>query len=578
MNILGISCFYHDASACLLQDGRIVAAVEEERFTRQKHATEFPKNAIAYCLREGGITVKDLDYVGFYEKPFIKFERIILSHLATFPRSWRAFLSAMPLWLREKLQVPVIIRQELGYRGPILFIEHHLAHAASAFLVSPFEEAAILTVDGVGEWATTTLGVGRGSGISLHKEIRFPHSLGLLYSAITAYLGFKINSGEGKVMGLAPYGRPVYRTQFEQLITIQPDGSFRLNLDYFQFHYGMEMFSPKLEELLGPRRPPNGELTPHYCNVAATLQAVLEDAMLSMAKHLHDLTGQEALCMAGGVALNSVANGRILRETPFRDLFIQPAAGDGGTSLGVAAYIYNTVLGHPRTFVLENAYLGPGFSDEEIEAFLRSQGADYMRYDRDQLVKAVAQLIADDQIVGWFQGRMEFGPRALGNRSILANPCNAAMKDILNARVKHRESFRPFAPSVPLDDMATYFDWDYPSPFMLLVCDVRPQMRPVIPAITHVDGTARLQTVTRDENPLYYDLIKEVGRRTGVPVVLNTSFNIRGEPIVCTPQEAYACFASTDMDYLALGSYLIAKNRVTPMPLSAVRAEALALD
>jgi carbamoyltransferase len=560
MNILGISCFYHDSSAALLKDGQLVAAVEEERFRRRKHYSGFPKHAVAYCLEQGGLTIDEVDYIGFYEKPMLKFQCILHGVLGTFPRSWRAFLRAMPMWLTRNLQVPAIIRQETAYRGPILFVEHHVAHAASAFFVSPFEEAAILTVDGVGEWATTTCGMGRGNTFELSREIRFPDSLGLLYSAVTRYLGFEVNEGEGKVMGLAPYGRPVYRRQFEDVIDVKPDGSFRLNLDYFAYHYGVEMFSPKFERVFGPRRSKDESLNEHYTNMAATVEAVLEDTVLAIARELKRTTRARHLCIAGGVGLSSCSNGRILREVPFDDLFVQPAAGDGGTSVGVATYIHCMLLGHPRHYVMRHAYLGPESSDEEIEAYLLEHRIPYQRLPDRELVQTTARLLAEQRIVGWFQGRMEFGPRALGHRSILADPRDPKMKDIVNARVKHREAFRPFAPSVLLEASPDFFACPVASPFMLLVADVHPDKRALVPAITHVDGTARLQTVTREENGLYYDLIAEFGRRTGVPVIFNTSFNDKGEAIVRTPEDAYNCFANTGMDYLVMGHFLVGKD------------------
>lgn len=560
MNILGLSCFYHDASAALLKDGDLVAAVEEERFTRKKHCTDFPKGSIDYCLKTAGITIDQVDYVGFYEKPMLKFERILNSALATFPRSFSSFVRAVPLWLTQKLQIRNIIRQETGYKGEILFIEHHLAHAASTFLVSPFEEAAILTVDGVGEWATTTAGVGRGNSFELTREIRFPHSLGLLYSAVTAYCGFEINEGEGKLMGLAPYGKPVYRKQFEDVINIREDGSFRLNLDYFSYHYGTEMFSPKFEQTFGPRRQKGQALNEHYTNMAATVEAVLEDTMVALARDLKRTTGARYLCIGGGVGLSSCSNGRMLREVPFDDVFIQPAAGDGGTSVGVTTFINTMLLGNPRRYVMRNAYLGPEYSDEEIEAYLQANRIAYEKLEDRELIERTAGLLVDQKIVGWYQGRLEFGPRALGHRSILADPRSPRMKDIINERVKHRESFRPFAPSALLETSPEWFDCQVASPFMLLVADVHPDKRDLVPAITHIDGTARLQTVTREENDLYYELIAEFGRRTGVPVIFNTSFNDRGEAIVRTPEDAYKCFVKTGMDYLVMGHYLVAKD------------------
>jgi len=563
MNILGISCFYHDASAALLQDGKLIAAVEEERFTRKKHCTDFPKGSIDYCLKQGGITIDQVDYIGFYEKPMLKFERILYTGLATWPRSWSSFVRSIPLWLTQKLQIPVIIRQETGYKGPILFVEHHLAHAASTFFVSPFDEAAILTVDGVGEWATTTCGLGRSNHIELTQEIRFPHSLGLLYSAVTAYLGFEVNEGEGKVMGLAPYGQPVYRKQFEDVIDVKPDGSFRLNLDYFAFHYGTEMFSPRFEQVFGPRRQRGEPLNDHYNNMAATVEAVLEDTMLALARDLKKTTGSHYLCIGGGVGLSSCSNGRLLREVPFDDIFIQPAAGDGGTSVGVTTYINTMLLGNPRNYVMRDAYLGPEYSDDEIETYLGQNGIPHTRLSDKELLETTARLLTEQKIIGWYQGRLEFGPRALGHRSILADPRNPKMKEIVNERVKHREPFRPFAPSALLDRSPEFFDCSVPSPFMLLVADVHPDKRALIPAITHVDGTARLQTVTREENGVYYDLIAEFDRQTGVPVIFNTSFNDKGEAIVRTPEDAYKCFAKTGMDYLVMGHFLVSKDGLT---------------
>ena len=560
MNILGISCFYHDASAALLQDGKLVAAVEEERFVRRKHCTDFPKGSIDYCLKQGGITIDQVDYIGFYEKPMLKFERILYTALATWPRSWSSFVRSIPLWLTQKLQIPSIIRQETGYKGPILFVEHHLAHAASTFFVSPFDEAAILTVDGVGEWATTTCGWGRGNHLEVTKEIRFPHSLGLLYSAITAYLGFEVNEGEGKVMGLAPYGQPVYRKQFEDVIQVKPDGSFRLNLDYFSYHYGTEMFSEKFEQVFGPRRKKGEPLNEHYNNMAATVEAVLEDTMLALARDLKKTTGARYLCIGGRVGLSSCSNGRILREVPFDDIFIQPAAGDGGTSVGVTTYINTMLLGNPRNYVMRDAYLGPEYSDDEIEAYLKQNGIPYTRLPDKELVETTARLLTEQKIIGWYQGRLEFGPRALGHRSILVDPRNPQMKDIVNERVKHREPFRPFAPSAMLDRSSEFFDCNVASPFMLLVADVHPDKRALLPAITHVDGTARLQTVTREENGVYYDLIAEFDRLTGVPVIFNTSFNDKGEAIVRTPEDAYKCFIKTGMDYLVMGHFLVNKD------------------
>ena len=564
MNILGISCFYHDAAACLIQDGRLVAAASEERFTRKKHDEAFPHEAIQYCLKAGKITAKDLDYVGFYDKPFLKFERLLSTYLSTFPRGLRSFSKAMPIWLKEKLWIPQLIRKELKYEGKILFTEHHLSHAASAFLVSPFRDAAILTVDGVGEWATASYGVGRDREIELFKEIRFPHSLGLLYSAFTYYLGFKVNSAEYKVMGLAPYGVPRYLDQVKRLIAIKDDGSFELDMRYFSYHHGLRMVNGRFSTLFGgPPRDPESKLDQRHKDIAASVQKVTEEVMLKMASYLHRETGMENLCLAGGVALNCVANGRILREGPFKDLFIQPAAGDAGGALGVAAYIYHSLLGNPRTTPMEDAYLGPEYSEEEILETLKRYGAPYRRLERDQLVREVAALIEGQTVIGWFQGRMEFGPRALGSRSILADARNPENKDVVNLKIKFRESFRPFAPSILEDKIGEYFEIDRPSPYMLLVAPVREGKR-VIPSVTHVDHSARIQSISRKQNPLYYDLIREFDRRTGVPVIINTSFNVRGEPIVCSPDDAYRCFMRTQMDYLVAGPYLLDKRNQPP--------------
>ena len=565
MNILGISCFYHDSAACLIQDGRLVAAASEERFTRKKHDEGFPKEAIQYCLRAGKIEAKDLDYVGFYDKPFLKFERLLSTYLSTFPRGFLSFSKAMPVWLKEKLWIPQMIRKELNYEGKILFTEHHLSHAASAFLVSPFKESAILTVDGVGEWATASYGVGRDREIDLFKEIRFPHSVGLLYSAFTYYLGFKVNSAEYKVMGLAPYGVPRYVDQVKRLIDIKDDGSFEMDMRYFSYHHGLRMVNGRFGKLFGgPPRDPESKLDQRHKDIAASVQKVTEEIMLKMASYLHRETKMENLCLAGGVALNCVANGRILREGPFKDLFVQPAAGDAGGALGVAAYIYHSLLDNPRGEPMEDAYLGPEYTEEEILETLKRYSAPYRRLERDELVREVAALIEGQTVIGWFQGRMEFGPRALGNRSILADARNPENKDVVNLKIKFRESFRPFAPTVLEERIAEYFEIDRPSPYMLLVAPVREGKR-VIPSVTHVDHSARIQSINRRQNPLYYDMIKEFERRTGVPVIINTSFNVRGEPIVCTPDDAYRCFMRTHMDYLVLGPYLLDKKNQPPL-------------
>jgi carbamoyltransferase len=565
LNILGISCFYHDAAACLFQDGRITAAASEERFTRKKHDADFPTQAIRYCLQAGGIKVSDLDYVGFYDKPFLKFERLLSTYLSTFPRGILSFSKAMPVWLKEKLWIPKIIRRELAYEGKLLFTGHHLSHAASAFLVSPFREAAILTVDGVGEWATASYGVGRDRQIELFKEIHFPHSLGLLYSAFTYYLGFKVNSAEYKVMGLAPYGEPKYVDQVRSLIDIRDDGSFRMDMRYFSYHHGLKMVNGRFSKLFGgPPRQAESKLDQRHKDIAASVQKVTEEVMLKMASYLHAETGLDNLCLAGGVALNCVANGRILREGPFKDLFIQPAAGDAGGALGVAAYICHSLLNHPRGEPMDHAYLGPEYGEEEIQSVLEKHAAPFRKLSPEDLVREVAGLIEEQKVVGWFQGRMEFGPRALGSRSILADARNPRNKDVVNLKIKFRESFRPFAPSVLEERIAEYFEIDRPSPYMLLVAPVREGKR-VIPSVTHVDHSARIQSVSRRQNALYYDLIREFERRTSVPVIINTSFNVRGEPIVCSPEDAYRCFMRTHMDHLVVGPYVLDKSDQPPL-------------
>jgi len=567
MYVLGISCFYHDSAAALLRDGQVAFAAAEERYTRKKHCIDFPLHAVQAALDHEGITIGDVEAVAFYEKPILKFDRLMLSSIATWPLGFPIFRRFVPLWFKQKLQTPAIFRRELGYGGPLYYIEHHLSHAASSFLLSPFDEAAIITVDGAGEWTTTTAGIGQGTAIRLDEEIRFPHSLGLLYSAITLHLGFRVNNGEGKVMGLASYGDPdAYRNAFARLITVRDDGSFHLDMRYFGYLHRPVMTNRRLDDLLGPPRRQGETLQQRHMDVAASLQAILEDAMIKMARHVHGKTGRSKLCLAGGVALNCVANGRVLRETPFDGIFIQPAAGDDGTAIGCAAYVYHTLMGNDRGEPLRTAYLGDGFTDADIQACLDTRGVRYRRMERGELLRFTAQQVAADRIVGWFQGRMEFGPRALGNRTILANPCSPEMKDTLNHQVKHREPFRPFAPSALLDRAAEIFDLDAPSPFMLLVAPVRPDKRDAVPAITHVDGTARLQTVARDENPLYYDLIAEFAKVSGVPVVLNTSFNVRGEPIVRTPDDAYACFESTGIDTLVMHDFVVEKETASPGP------------
>jgi carbamoyltransferase len=567
MNVLGLSCFYHDSAAALLKDGRIVAACQEERLSRKRHDSGFPARAVKYVLREAGIRPEDLDAVGFYDKPLLKFERMLSTYVATFPRSFGSFRKAMPLWVKEKLWMPSLIRKELRpYKGPILFAEHHMSHAASCFLVSPYEEAAILTVDGVGEWATASFGVGRGTQIDLFKEIRFPHSLGLLYSAFTYYLGFKVNSAEYKVMGLAPYGKPVHFDRImKEMVHLNEDGSFKLDMKYFSYDYGLTMTNDAFADFFGgPPRKPESWMNEREFDIAASVQKVCEEVVLAMARYIHRETKLPNLCMAGGVALNCVANGRIIRETPFKNLFVQPAAGDAGGAVGVAHYLHNSIEKQPRTEAWTHAYLGPEYKDAEIQQYLDGHATKYRVLSDGEVAKTTARLIAEGNVIGWYQGRMEFGPRALGGRSILGDPRDPKMRDTLNMKIKFREGFRPFAPSVLADKASEWFDIACDSPYMLLVAQVREGKR-VIPAVTHVDNSARLQTVTRDENPLYYDLIAEFEKITGVPIVINTSFNVRGEPIVCTPHDAYTCFMRTNMDYLVMGHHILDKKEQPPL-------------
>jgi carbamoyltransferase len=571
MYILGISCYFHDASAALLKDGVIVAAVEEERFTRKKHDPSFPINAINYCLKKENISINDVRYVGFYEKPFLKFERILSQHVDTFPKSFKTFLSSMPGWLKEKLNIVNIIKKNLGYKGDVLFIEHHLVHAASSFLLSPFKTSAILTVDGVGEWTTTSYGIGEENKITLLKEIVFPHSIGLLYSAITAYLGFSVNNSEYKVMGLSPYGdmnknTNIYYQKLKKTIEILENGSYRMNMEYFIYPYADKMPSRKLCSLLGgPVRKSSEELTQRHKDIAAALQLIYEEVLFKILNYMYKEIKCDNLVLAGGCALNSVANGKILSNTPFKKIWIQPNASDGGTSLGVTSYIYHSILGNQRNFELKDAYLGPNFTSEEIKSFLDTSQIKYSKFkNENELIKKTSNLIYNNNVIGWFQGRMEWGPRALGARSILSNPCTLNMQEILNLKVKHREKFRPFAPVVCEDDALKYFDCDKPIPmptdFMLMVYPVKKQWREKIPAVTHIDGSGRLQTIRRNQNQLYYDLIKEFGKLSGIPILINTSFNIRGEPIVCTPYDAYKCMMGTGIDYLIIDKFLIKRE------------------
>ncbi len=589
--ILGISAFYHDSAAALVVDGEIVAAAQEERFTRKKHDPEFPVNAIEYCLSEAGLRAEDLDYVGFYDKPFLKFERLLETYLAYAPQGFNSFLQAVPVWLKQKLHLRREIKRGLHgvYRKRIVFTEHHESHAASAFLPSPFEEAAIVTVDGVGEWATASYGVGQGNRIDLTHELHFPHSPGLLYSAFTYFCGFRVNSGEYKLMGLAPYGEPKYADLIlEKLIDLKEDGSFRMNMSYFNYCQGLTMTSAKFDKLFGgPPRKPESPLTEREMDLAASIQQVTEEIMLRMARHVHATTGMKNLCLAGGVALNCVANGRILREGPFEQLWIQPAAGDAGGALGVALFIWHQLLGNSRQPVMgdsqHGSYLGPANDESDIRKFLDEAGATY-RFVEDEaaLCEQVADLIGSDKVIGWLQGRMEFGPRALGGRSILGDARSTKMQSVMNLKIKFRESFRPFAPSVLQERVHDLFEMreNEPSPYMLLVAPVRDERRKVltdserqlvgvdklksirseIPAITHVDYSARVQTVDAARHGRYYKLIKSFEQQTGSPVIINTSFNVRGEPIVCTPEHAYRCFMATNMDVLVLERFILLKE------------------
>ena len=565
VHILGISAFYHDSAACLLRDGEIVAAAHEERFSRKRHDPGFPAGAIAYCLTEGGIAPSGLDHVVFYDKPLLKFERLLETYLDYAPHGLRSFLQAVPVWLREKLWIRERIVKEFDLKSPVLFTEHHEAHAASAFFPSPFDSAAILTIDGVGEWATTTYGHGKRNEIHLTHELRFPHSLGLLYSAFTYYAGFKVNSGEYKVMGLAPYGEPKYVQKIlEELIDLREDGSFRLNMKYFGYADGLTMTNARFDALFGgPPRKPETPITRRDMDLARSIQEVAEIAVLRMAKHVHRQTGEKNLCLAGGVALNCVANGRIHREGPFEKIWIQPAAGDAGGSIGAALSVWHQYLGHPRNAgKSQPAFLGPRFSSDEIGAILDSKGVKYARVDRRVLAERVARLLADGNIVGWFQGRMEFGPRALGARSILGDPRSPTMQSQMNLKIKFRESFRPFAPSVLRERVSDFFELDCDSPYMLLVARVRDGVS--LPAVSHLDGSARIQTVSREENPFFHNLISQFARLTGCPVLVNTSFNVRGEPLVATPQNAYACFMRTEIDYLVMEDLLLDKRVQAP--------------
>ncbi|MFM1920978.1 MAG: hypothetical protein RLZZ303_2612 [Candidatus Hydrogenedentota bacterium] len=588
--ILGISAYYHDSAAALLRDGEIIAAAQEERFSRAKHDPRFPKHAVEYCLREAGIGINEVDYVAFYDKPFIKFERLLMTYLSVAPRGLLSFYDQMPPWLKEKLFMRTTLRKELGYDGEIVFSTHHLSHAASAFYPSPFERAAFITIDGVGEWATTTYGTGHGNQVEILKEINFPHSIGLLYSAFTYFTGFKVNSGEYKVMGLAPYGEPKYVDVIRnELIDLREDGSFRMNMKYFDYCGGLRMTNAEFARLFGgPPRKPESKITQREMDLARSVQEITEEALLKIGLHVHKETGEKKLVLAGGVALNCVANGRLLREGPFEDVWIQPCAGDGGNALGCALLAWHKMLDKPRTadaLRQKGTYLGPSFSNDQIRDYLDLNKIPYTELSEEERSRQVAQLLASEHVVGWFQGRMEFGPRALGGRSILGDPRSRDMQSVLNLKIKFRESFRPFAPSVIRERADECFDLrGKDSPYMLLVADVLPHrltpltaedetrqgfdklkvVRSDLPAITHVDNSARIQTVSRDMNAPYYDLLTAFAEITGCPVLINTSFNVRGEPIVCTPEEAFTCFMRTNMDYLCMGNFLLDKRNQQP--------------
>ncbi len=588
MYILGISAYYHDSAACLLKDGEIVAAAQEERFTRIKQDHNFPMEAIRYCLESASIKADDLDYIAFYDKPFLKFERILETHVTYAPKGLLTFLQSIPAWIKQKLWISELIRKQLNVDRPVLFPEHHESHAASAFYPSPFESAAFLTVDGVGEWTTTSYGRGAGNEFEILKEMKFPHSLGLFYSAFTYFTGFKVNSGEYKMMGLAPYGEPKYvRTIMDNLLDLKDDGSFRLNMKYFNFCEGFTMTNKAFDDLFGvPARKAESSMSQIYMEIASSAQVVTEEILMRMVRHIHKETQEKYLCMAGGVALNCVANGRILREGPFEDIWIQPAAGDAGGALGAAMIVWHKYLKNKRQINCrkdsqKGSYLGPAFPDEMIEKFLNERDIPFEKISESEIPIRAAELIEAGKVIGWFQGRMEFGPRALGSRSIIGDARNKEMQTTMNMKIKFRESFRPFAPTVMADKVSEFFEIDRESPYMLLVAQVRKDRcrlmtdeeeklfgidklkvcRSEVPAITHVDYSARLQTVSREDNPLYYDAIKAFYDRTGCPVIINTSFNVRGEPIVCRPVEAYICFMRTNIDYLFLGTYLLDKTR-----------------
>ena len=587
MYILGISAYYHDSAACILKDGKILAAAQEERFTRKKHDQNFPINAINYCLMESGIKSDELNLVAFYDKPFLKFERILETYLSFAPRGINSFLKAVPLWIKKKLWTKELIREKLNYSGKILFPEHHASHAASAFFASPFKDAAFLTMDGVGEWSTTSFGIGNGNKIEILADIKFPNSLGLLYSAITYYTGFRVNSGEYKVMGLAPYGKPKYKkTIYDYLIDVKEDGSFKMNMDYFDYAVGLTMTNKKFNMLFGgPPRKPESELTQKEMDIARSVQEVTEEIVLKISKHVRKVTRKKYLCLAGGVALNCVSNGKLLRAGIFDDIYIQPAAGDAGGSIGAAMIGWHQYFGKERetdgkTDSMKGAYLGPHYSNDNIKAYLDENGYAFLKLKDSELPEKIADLISQKKVIGWFQGRMEFGPRALGSRTIIGDARSPETQKVINLKIKYRESFRPFAPSVREEDISEYFDIDRPSPYMLLVAKVAKDKqlpmtkeqesyfglkklnvpRSEIPAVTHVDYSARIQSVSKKTNRRYHEMLTAFKEKYGCPVVVNTSFNVRGEPIVCSPRDAYRCFMRTEMDYLLLNNYLLKKT------------------
>jgi carbamoyltransferase len=598
MKILGFSAYYHDAAACMLVDGELVAAAQEERFTRKKHDADFPLNAIRYCLKEANLSVQDIDFIVFYDKPFLKFERIFETYLAFAPRGFKSFATSLPVWVKDKLfqksGILKTLNRELGdsvdWEKKLLFSEHHLSHAASAFFPSPFKDAAVLTMDGVGEWTSTSLAVGQGNALSILREIQFPHSLGLLYSAMTYYTGFKVNSGEYKIMGLAPYGKPIYADLIKQhLIDIKDDGSFHLDMQYFDYCTGLKMTNARFDALFGgPPRTSESILTQREMDLAASVQAVTEEVAIKLAHSVRKETGQKNLCLAGGVALNCVANGKLLKQGIFDQIWIQPAAGDAGGAIGAAYSVYHLKLNAPRKVgasdAMKGSYLGPSYTQSEIEASLQEAGAQFTTVSNEELIEQTAQALADGKAVGWHQGRMEFGPRALGGRSIIADPRSPSVQKQLNLKVKYRESFRPFAPSVLREDLQEWFDLDVDSPYMLLVAEVhRDHQLPIseadkalfgierlnvprssIPAVTHVDNSARIQTVHRESHPRYHQLITRFKEKTGCPVLVNTSFNVRGEPIVCTPQDAFRCLMGTDIEWLAVGNCIVRKEEQDP--------------